>query len=203
MPHSAARHTNPPLDAEDAAVPRRQGTPASDTRTKAVCSREVGDRSTSMKSVQTGTPGQERASPPQRSAPPPPPSGACRSGLGGRLGRRPGGVWRVYLPARDALQGKGPQRRLDRRLEEVAEAVGGGYFRLQTLLRPVLGVRGTVAGHRLGGLEGGGGPPSPSNASPPPPPEPDPTLSGTPTESDAAAPPPPPPKRLPWARGMG
>ena len=34
---------------------------------------------------------------------------------------------------RDALEGKGPprppQRRLDRRLEEVAEAVGGGYCR--------------------------------------------------------------------------
>eukprot|EP00670_Eutreptiella_braarudii_P021862 CAMPEP_0174349268 /NCGR_PEP_ID=MMETSP0811_2-20130205/5969_1 /TAXON_ID=73025 ORGANISM="Eutreptiella gymnastica-like, Strain CCMP1594" /NCGR_SAMPLE_ID=MMETSP0811_2 /ASSEMBLY_ACC=CAM_ASM_000667 /LENGTH=48 /DNA_ID= /DNA_START= /DNA_END= /DNA_ORIENTATION= len=32
---------------------------------------------------------------------------------------------------RDALEGKGPQRRpqkrLDRRLEEVAKAVGGGY----------------------------------------------------------------------------
>ena len=48
---------------------------------------------------------------------------------------------------------KGPQReaqkRLDRRLEEVAEAVGGGYCRLQMPLRLALGVRGTVAGHRL------------------------------------------------------
>ena len=62
---------------------------------------------------------------------------------------------------RDALQGKGaqswPQRRLDRRLEEVAEAVGGGYCRVQMPLRLALGVRGTVAGHRLGALEGEGG----------------------------------------------
>ena len=35
--------------------------------------------------------------------------------------------------------------------------VGGGYCRLQTPLRPALGVRGTVARHRLGALEGGGG----------------------------------------------
>ena len=50
-----------------------------------------------------------------------------------------------------------PQRQLDRWLEEVAEAVGGGYCRLQMPLRLALGVRGTVAGHRLGALEGGGG----------------------------------------------
>ena len=66
--------------------------------------------------------------------------------------------------SRDALEGKGPQRppqrRLDR-LEEVAEAVGGGYCRLQMPLRLALGVRGTVAGHRLGALEGGGGYPPP------------------------------------------
>ena len=50
---------------------------------------------------------------------------------------------------RDAADGKGlrrrPQRRLVRRLEEVAEAVGGGYCRLQMPLRLALGVRGTVA----------------------------------------------------------
>ena len=55
---------------------------------------------------------------------------------------------------RDASERKGPQRRprrrLGRRLEEVAEAVGGGYCRLQMPLNLVLGVRGTVAGHRLG-----------------------------------------------------
>ena len=62
-------------------------------------------------------------------------------------------------PARDTLEGKVPrrqsQKRLGRRLEEVAKAVGGGYCRLQMPLRPALGVRGTVAGHRLGALEGG------------------------------------------------
>ena len=62
---------------------------------------------------------------------------------------------------RDAFEGKGsqrrPQERLGRRLEEVAEAVGGGYCRLQMPLRPALGIRGTVAGRRLGALEGGGG----------------------------------------------
>ena len=61
---------------------------------------------------------------------------------------------------------KGPhrrrQRRLDRRLEGVAEAVGGGYCRLQMPLKPALGVNETVAGHRLGALEEG----SPSNHCP-------------------------------------
>ena len=62
---------------------------------------------------------------------------------------------------RDALEGKGrqsrPLRRLGRRLEEVVKAVGGGYCRLQMPLKLALGVRGTVAGRRLGALEGGGG----------------------------------------------
>ena len=62
-------------------------------------------------------------------------------------------------------EGKGPQRRpqerLDRRLEEVAEAVWGGYCRLHVPLKLALGVRGTVAGRRLGALEGGGPPPLP------------------------------------------
>ena len=69
----------------------------------------------------------------------------------------------------DALEGKGlqrrPQRWLDRRLEEVAKAVGGGYCRLQMPLKLAPAVSGTVAGHRLGVLgingkmvlEGGGG----------------------------------------------
>ena len=65
------------------------------------------------------------------------------------------------LPHTDALEGKGPQRRpqerLDRRFEEVAKAVRGGYCRLQMPLGLALAVRGTVAGHRLGALEGGGG----------------------------------------------
>ena len=61
---------------------------------------------------------------------------------------------------RDASEGKGPQsqtqKRLGRRLEEAPTAVGGGYCRLQIPLRLALVVRGTVAGHRLGALEGGG-----------------------------------------------
>ena len=65
----------------------------------------------------------------------------------------------------DTLEGKGPQRwaqkRLGRRLEGVAEAVGGGYCRLRMPLRPVLVVRETVAGHKLGVLEEGGGYPPP------------------------------------------
>ena len=59
------------------------------------------------------------------------------------------------------LGGKGPrrppQKRLDGRLEEVAKAAGGGYCRLQMPLKLALAVRGTVAGHRLGALEEGGG----------------------------------------------
>ena len=43
----------------------------------------------------------------------------------------PGTLYRAPV-SRDALEVKGrPQRRLGRRLEEVAKAVGGGYFRLQ------------------------------------------------------------------------
>ena len=61
------------------------------------------------------------------------------------------------LAHRDALEGKGPQRRSGRRLEEVVQAVGGGYSRLRMPLKLALGVRGIVAGHRLGALEGGGG----------------------------------------------
>ena len=43
--------------------------------------------------------------------------------------------------------------RLDRRLEEVAKAVGGGYCRLQITVKLALAVRETVAG----GAGGGGG----------------------------------------------
>ena len=45
------------------------------------------------------------------------------------------------------------------RLEEVAKAVGGGYCRLQMPLSLALGVRETVAGHRLGALRAGTPPP--------------------------------------------
>ena len=77
------------------------------------------------------------------------------------------------LAPRDALEGKAPQRRpqrrLGRRLEGVAEAVGGGYCRLQLSLRRALGVRGTVAGHRLCAPDWvGGTPPLPMHPLPPP-----------------------------------
>ena len=70
--------------------------------------------------------------------------------------------WIWGVTGRGAGQGcvggkRRPQGRLGRRLEGVAEAVGGGCCRLQTPVRLALGVRGTVAGHRLGALEGGGG----------------------------------------------
>ena len=42
-------------------------------------------------------------------------------------------------------------------MEEVAKAVGGSHFRLQMPLKLAPAVRETVAGHRLGALEGGGG----------------------------------------------
>ena len=99
--------------------------------------------------------------------PVPPPHGASRDrpalawvGLGGGAS----GEHRVqqrWAPTSDALEGKGPQRgpqrRLGRRLEEVAKAVGGGYCRLQMPFKLALGVRGTVAGRRLGSLQGRGG----------------------------------------------
>ena len=74
-----------------------------------------------------------------------------------------GRSWRLESrgPSRDALEGQGPhgrpQKRLDRWLKEVAEAVGGGYCWLQMPLTLALAVRGIVAGHRLGALEEGGG----------------------------------------------
>ena len=88
--------------------------------------------------------------------------------------------------ARDALEGKGPQRRpqerLGRRLEEVAKAVGGGYCRLQMPLKLALGVRETVAGRPPVAVRRGhadvphGGPPPQRPVrrlhEPPPPPTP-------------------------------
>ena len=69
----------------------------------------------------------------------------------------------------DASEGKAPprgaQKRLDRRLEAVAKAVGGGYCRLQMPLKLALGIRGAAAGHRLGALEGEGAASPPFNAS--------------------------------------
>ena len=54
-----------------------------------------------------------------------------------------------------------PQKRLDGRLDEVAKAVGGPYCRLQMPLRLALAARETVAGRKLGALEGGVPPPIP------------------------------------------
>ena len=89
-----------------------------------------------------------------------------------RASRRPAGE-RAVRSRRRARTGKGPQRRpqkrVDRRLQEVAIAVGGGYCRLQMPLRLALAVRETVAGRRLGALEGGGGKPLPFSCNPPPP----------------------------------
>ena len=61
---------------------------------------------------------------------------------------------------RGPLEGKGPQRqpqrRLDRQLEEVAKAVGGGYCRFQMPLSLAPAVRETVLWRRLGPWRGGG-----------------------------------------------
>ena len=82
----------------------------------------------------------------------------------------------VPPPPRDALERKGPHRRPP---AAVRQAVGGGcrggwggYCRLQMPLRLALGVRGTVAGHRLGALEGGGTSPPFQCIPAPPPPQP-------------------------------
>ena len=105
----------------------------------------------------------------------PPAGAACGRGRFPLQADRLGGEPPPPPPPRYALEGKGPQRRLGRRLgrrlEEVARAVGGGYCRLQMPLRLALGVRGTVAGHRLGAREEGGVPPPllMHPCSPPPP----------------------------------
>ena len=62
----------------------------------------------------------------------------------------------------DALEVKGPQAAPEAvRKAEAAEAVGGGYCRLQMPLKLEPVIRRTVAGHKLGTLEGGGGLPPP------------------------------------------
>ena len=93
--------------------------------------------------------------------------------------------WDVPWPLVPGVHQKGkgfrgcPRSGWDRRLEEVAKAVGGGYCRLQMPLRPALAVGETVGGRGLCALEEGGGdtPPPSSNASlglcpPPRPPQP-------------------------------
>ena len=76
-------------------------------------------------------------------------------GHGGRTAHKQGCSRREGIPkaVRRAV------RQAVRRLEEVAKAVGGGYCRLQMPLKPALRVRVTVAGHRLGALEGVPAPP--------------------------------------------
>ena len=95
--------------------------------------------------------------PPPPAGPTPPPAPQCPQLR--PHGQNPPGPRRGA--GTDAVAGQGPrrrpQKRLGRRLEEVAKAVGGGYCRLQMLLKPALGVRGTGAGHGLGVLVGGGG----------------------------------------------
>ena len=54
---------------------------------------------------------------------------------------------------------------MDRQLDAVG---GGGYCRLQMPSKLALAIGETVAGHRLGALEGGGGTTPTSNASTPP-----------------------------------
>ena len=105
--------------------------------------------------------------------------------------RMPLTIATLFLPPpppapRGALKGKEPQRRLGRRLEEAAKAVGGGYCRLQMPLRLALAVRRTVAGHRLGALEGGGG---------------DVTQGGYPPPFQCI-PAPPPPGAVRWPNGL-
>ena len=74
----------------------------------------------------------------------------------------------------NALEGKGPrrrpQRRSGRRLEEVAKAVMGGYCRLQMPFKPALAVRGTIPRYILGALEAPSSLPFPMHPCPPPPP---------------------------------
>ena len=65
-------------------------------------------------------------------------------------GGDPGGGWVVWDPQPLSWY----LQRLDRRLEEVAKAVGGGYCRLQMPLKRALAVRETVAGHWLDALDG-------------------------------------------------
>ena len=108
--------------------------------------------------------------------------GGAAMGGGGRgdvAGRRHGvSVWGGEggegVMGRDAVEGKGPrrppQRRSDRRLEEVAEAVGGGFCRLKIAIEagtwrlpwligwaPWKGGGGSAHGGALGGGMGGGG----------------------------------------------
>ena len=71
----------------------------------------------------------------------------------GTMGRRHAVPTQCKDIPRDAFDWKGPQmwspKRLDRRLEEVAKAVGGGYCRLQLSLRLSLAVRACRRGTKF------------------------------------------------------
>ena len=81
---------------------------------------------------------------------------SCAQGVGGGVAVKECGS--TCAECRGAVEGKGPRRRPP---EAVGQAVGGGcqsgHCRLQMPLRLALGVRVTVAGRRLGALEGGRG----------------------------------------------
>ena len=69
-------------------------------------------------------------------------------------------IYYLHQPGpRDAVEGKGPQRRpqkrVDRQLQEVAKAVGGSYCPLQMPLKLALAVKKTPARHKPGALRGG------------------------------------------------
>ena len=75
------------------------------------------------------------------------------------------GGWGRGCIRREGTSEAAPEAVFGRRLEGVAQAVGGGYCRLQMPLKLALGVRKTVAARRQGALEGGGGYLPSSNAS--------------------------------------
>ena len=74
-----------------------------------------------------------------------------------RLLTRPRGSPKGGTRLQECTTREGPQRSFDRRLEEVATAVGGSYCRLQMPLKLAFGVWETVARHRLGPWKGGRG----------------------------------------------
>ena len=99
--------------------------------------------------------------------------GGCLLNHGGLAAQAVAGALLLWLSksvppspaARHASEGK---RRPQKRLEEVAKAVVGGYCRVQMPLNPALSIRETVGGQWLGALEGGGGgaPPLPVHPCP-------------------------------------
>ena len=83
---------------------------------------------------------------------PVPNSGFCAVVFSGGRGRRGQGCIR-----REGTLRGGPSSGWAGGWRRLPKAAGGGYCRLQMPLNAALGVRGPVAGHRLGALEGGEG----------------------------------------------